>query len=209
MKAFFRLVLLCVCGAVIVFSALRLREGAHPEAAPPEVQQAGKDLLRQQLDTIRHTAFGKSPRGQMLSGRISGFLSQDRIIFTSDIVGGEKALCRTDLFGAEIWYIEVTCKDGRYVHQLPHQLAEVVFHEALHSVKGGFNTASIEEECDAFVAGHQAEAACQGLDPKDVVTLEDVPVAQFVARRYVGLEHKPDYVPVEQSLKWLQERSGL
>jgi hypothetical protein len=209
MKSFIRITLLCICGAVIVFFALKMRQDGRPTPAPQEIQNSGKAILKEQLETIRGSEFGKSARGKLLCERVTNFLEQDRIIFTADIMGGEKALCDRDVFGNEIWYIEVSKNQGQYTQQFSHQIAEVTFHEALHSIKGGFYTASIEEECDAFVAGQQAEAASQGIESQDIVTLEDVPVAQFVERSYTGLSHKTDYEPVAESMDWLKKHSGL
>jgi hypothetical protein len=210
MSPILRFNLICIGGAALVLYALNMRQAQNPEAAPHEVQENGKAILKEQLARIRDTEFAKSERGRVLFERVSDFVINNRIVFTSEILGGEKALCKVDLFGDETWYIEVTkTEDGRYVHQAPYQLAEVAFHEALHSIKGGYNSASVEEECDAFVAGNQAEAASQGVDPQDVVMLEDMPVAKFVEKRYEGITHKYDYEPVGQSMEWLKQRSGL
>jgi hypothetical protein len=210
MKSLIRIFLICACGGAIVYWALTMRQSARPQAAPLEIQQEGRAHLHAQLRTIQDTEFGRSLRGQVLSARISAFLEQDRIIFTSELADGENAICVKELLGDETWYILVTKgSDGRYVQLNAQQIAEVTFHEALHSVQGGLHNGSIQEECDAFVAGLQAEAASQGVETLDVITLEGVPVAQFVNRKYIGLSQKPDYQPVVESLDWLKKRSGL
>jgi hypothetical protein len=211
MGNFLKYAILIMCGVIAVHSALTIREGFGPEAAPEEVQTAGMAVLQDQLVKIRGTEFGKSERGRLLFDRVEKIMDQKKVVFTAEILGGENALCKCDFIGGETWYIEVKLnEDGSYTHLPPHQLIEVAFHEALHSVKGGFGgKASIEEECDAFVAGHQAEAAVQGIEPQQVVILEDVPVAKFVARSYAGIEHNPEYQPVVESVEWLKSRSGL
>lgn len=211
MARLLKIAILFVSGIIIIHAALIVRESFGPEAAPQEVQDLGIKMLEEQLVKIRSTEFGKSERGRILFDRVEKIVDQKKLIFTSEILGGEKALCKCDFVGGEIWYVEVKRnEDGSYTHQLPHQLIELAFHEALHSVKGGFGgKASIEEECDAFVAGNQAEAAVQGVEPQAVVILEDVPVAKFVERSYAGIAHQADYVPVVESFEWLKKRSGL
>jgi hypothetical protein len=211
MARLLKIAILVMCGVILVHSALVVRDGFGPEAAPEEVQATGMSVLQEQLVKIRSTEFGKSERGRLLFDRVEKIMDQKKIIFTSEILGGENALCKCDFIGGEKWYIEVKRnEEGTFTHLPPHQLIEVAFHEALHSVKGGYGgKASIEEECDAFVAGHQAEAAVQGIEPQQVVILEDVPVAKFVARSYVGIEHNSQYEPVAESFDWLKKRSGL
>jgi hypothetical protein len=103
----------------------------------------------------------------------------------------------------------IEMKDGRYLHQLRWQIAESLFHEALHSVKGGLSGACFEEECDAFTAGLSAESASNGVVSPEIFTIDGKSVAEFVAASYPKARRDRGYTPVGASREWLCRRTGM
>jgi len=152
------------------------------------------------------TEFGRSRRGTLLAGVIEQFIQSERLVFTTDRTA--QAVYRREWGGAETLYVRVMCHSGKYKHLDPDDIAEAIFHEAVHAVEGG-NAESIDEECDAFMAGLCAGAAVTGVAVEDIPRLSGVPVATFVEREYEHLERAPDYRPVGETAQWLSERTGL
>ncbi len=96
----------------------------------------------------------------------------------------------------------------RLAQQTREEVAEGLFHEAVHACRTEVPT-SIEEECDGFAAGLCGAAADQGRTPPELLTIEGQSVAEFVLQQYPDLPRRPDYEPVGESCPWLARRTGL
>ena len=176
--------LLALIGLLLVIILAAYRHSLLPEEAPAGIRESGIQLIRENLDMIRNSRFGESQRGGLLSDRVAQFLKEDRIHFSSKL-GGPRGMWRNSIIGRERIYLRVLeMNHGRYVHQLPDQLIEVVFHEAVHSLHGRFHRSSIEEECDAFVAGMTAEALVRGEALPSVFIIDGVSLGEFVLNAY-------------------------
>lgn len=185
-----------IAGILCIAAALIYRASLRPEPAPLEVQNSGKAIIRAELVKLGKTDFGKSRRGQLLLAEVSSLLEEDRIVFSSRM-NGPRGLCWRELAGPRIVFIRVLEMNyGKYLHQLPCQISEALFHEAVHSIKGSFHGTSIEEECDAFAAGVYAEFASRGVEPPELLTMDGMPIAEFVIQSYPESPRKPDYQPV-------------
>ena len=198
-----------VLGILCIVAALMYRRSLRPEPAPAHVQDAGKSIIRSELVKMAQTEFGRSERGQLLTAEVSSLLEQNRIIFSATM-GGPRGFYWRELIGPKIVFIRVLeLNHGHYLHQLPGQISEALFHEAVHSRKGSFHGTSIEEECDAFAAGLCAETASRGVIPSQTLTMDGIPLAEFVIKSYPKSPRNTDYAPVGKSLQWLNDRAGL
>lgn len=204
-----RKAILLTVGAVLIAEALIYKASLAPSAAPDPVQESGKAIARQELRKLLHTPFGQSTRGSLILNEIQKLLDNDIIVFSADLNGPRGSSWRTILGHRTIYVKVLEMNNGRYLHQLPWQITEVLAHEALHSIKGGVHGASTEEECDAFAAGECAEAASRGIKESLLLTVDGLPLAQFVERAYADIDRDPNYEPVGESLEWLIERTGL
>jgi hypothetical protein len=179
-----------------------------PTSAPREVQLSGIENLRAILSDVAESPFGRSARGRALTQRIESALQAGKITFSTEISG--RAAHRTPLVGGDTWYIMVLeMNHGRFLHQAHWQLAEVIYHEAVHNISGGVGHGSIEEECDAFAAGLQAEHVMRDAPPPTPLIMDGLPVADFVRQKYARLSSSPDYQPVGTTLTWLQSATEL
>ena len=99
----------------------------------------------------------------------------------------------------------------KYLHQRNSQIIEIITHEAVHSLKNTFSlfSVSIEEECDAFTAGIEATVISEGHEPAEILSIDGLPVAEFVKKSYKWARHEYDYKPIGESLVWLKKRTGL
>ena len=86
---------------------------------------------------------------------------------------------------------------------------EALVHETVHSLKGNPRRASIEEECDCFVAGLQAAAVAAGEVEPGLFRVDGRPVAEFVRERYPKARASSAYEPVGVDRAWLATRAGL
>ncbi len=190
-------------------AAIAVSHARRPAAAPRDMQEGGKAIIRAELPKLIASDFGRTKRGKLLIAEVQSLLKDDRIVFSSALKG-KRGLSWSEWWRPRIVYIKILrVNREKYLHQMPSQLIEVLFHEALHSIKGGFHATSIEEECDAFAAGLCAEAASQGIEPPDILRIDGKPVAEFVMASYSGAPRKPDYQPVGESIEWLRKRTGL
>ncbi len=116
----------------------------------------------------------------------------------------------TSTFGKERIYIRILeMNHGRFLHQLPHQMMEAVFHEAVHSTHGRFHRPSFEEECDAFIAGMTVEAIVKGEDIPDLFRIDGMTLGRYLLGAYADLAKNPDYRPVGMSLRDIMALAGL
>ena len=204
---FIRLGAIVVVGAVAIALASLYRRSRRPKAAPDAVQRAGLKMVAEVLERIGTTDFGRSKRGQLLAETVRGFVRRGRVVFTAEIAA--QALYRRELDGYQVLYVQVQRLGGRFAHQPREGVAEGLFHEAVHARQRHRGGASIDEECDGYAAGLCAGAAVEGRTPPELLTLDGVPVATFVARAYPNLSRDPDYQPIGESRQWLLKRTGL
>jgi len=202
-----RLGIILAVGTACIIAAAIYGPSGRRTPAPPETQEEGIALVRDILRRVRPTEFGRSPRGTLLSETIEDFLQRGRLIFTPDIAS--QALYRREGTGYAVLYVKALRIGGRVVHQTPEEVAEGIYHEAVHASQRHEHGSSIEEECDGFCAGLCAGAAVTGRAEPELLTIEGAPLAQFVTTSYPELPRKPDYQPVSASLDWLKRRTGL
>ncbi|MHC4248313.1 MAG: hypothetical protein ACYS9X_04220 [Planctomycetota bacterium] len=201
-----RLGLILALGAAAIAVAAVYRSSIRPDPVPPDVAARGLADVRAILDLIGASEFGKGPRGAALTGEIERFLEDGRLVFTADISG--EALYRKEFCADPVLYVGVFgCPRG---HLLPDraEIAERLYHEALHSVKrSGRKTR--EEECDAYCAAEEARASVDGRAPAFPLEREGRPLWEWVAATYEDAASDPAYVPVGQGLEDLMEKAGV
>jgi hypothetical protein len=201
-----RLSLLLALGAGAILAAALYTRGGRREPAPEAVQREGLRLVEDILERVADTEFGRSERGRRLAEAIRTFLRQGRVVFTAEIPS--QALYRREPNGEQFLYVRVLRLGGRLVQQTREEVAEGLFHEAVHACCAEVPT-SIEEECDGFAAGLCGAAADRGRPPPELLTIEGQSVAEFVLQQYPALPRRPDYEPVGESRAWLIRRTGL
>lgn len=201
-----RLAVIVAVGGACIAGAAWYRRSLRPKPVPPEVQAEGEARVRDLLADVAETEFGKSQRGTLLSGAIERLMRQGKLVFTTE--RRAQALYRREWGGYEILYVRAMCHRGIYKHLDPEDMAEAIFHEAVHVLEGG-NSQSIDEECDGFAAGLCAGAAVTGRAAPEQLKLSGLPVAEFVTRGYPDLTRNPSYAPVGELREWLATRTGL
>jgi hypothetical protein len=173
------------------------------------MQTTGKAIIRAELAKLGHSDFAGTERGRLLIAEVESLLGHNCIIFSAQLKG-HRGLSWADWWGPRIVFIRIIeVNDNKYIHQLPSQITESLFHEALHALRGKFHRTSVEEECDAFAAGLCAEAASKGIHPPDLLTVDGKPLAEFVMTSYPGARRDPGYQPLGESTDWLRARTGL
>lgn len=202
-----RLAVIVAAGGACIFAADRYRRSRRPAPAPPDVQRHGIELVEGILAKVAGTPFGQSERGKALAGTIRRFIGRGSVIFTADIAS--QALYRREFLGHEALYVKALAIGGRLVQQDLELIAEGVFHEAVHALRGGGGRVSIEEECDGFAAGLAAGAAIAGHHLPEPLLIDGRPVAAFVRMAYPDSPRDPAYEPVGESRQWLARRTGL
>ena len=202
-----RLAIILVVGGACIFAADWYRRSKRPAPAPADVQRQGIELVKGILAKVAATDFGQSARGQMLADTLARFMARDRLIFTAAIA--PQALYRREFLGYDALYVKAMEIGGRLVLRDDEIMAEGVFHEAVHAIRGGSERASIEEECDGFAAGLAAGAAVTGLPLPEVLLIDGKPVADFVQKAYPTNPRSPAYQPVGETRDWLRRRTGL
>jgi hypothetical protein len=200
-----RLGILLAVGAVAITAAAFLPRSGRRSPAPEAVQREGLRLVDDILARVGATPFGRAERGRLLAETVRGFVQRGRLVFTTGIQS--QALCRREA-GDGFLYVRVLLLGERLAHQTKEEIAEGLFHEAVHA-RDASDESSVEEECDGFAAGLCAGAAVLGRSAPDLLTLEGQPVAEFVVGQYLGLPRSARYVPVGESREWLFRRTGL
>jgi len=201
-----RLGLILLVGALAIVAAAVHRSSLRPGPVPPEVAERGLADVRAVIDIVRGSEFGKSERGSTLTDEIERFLDDDRIVFTADIAG--EALYRKEFGSAPVLYIGVYGAVRGYLLPDRGEIAQRLYHEALHSVKGAAHK-SLEEECDAFCAAEEARAAVDGRPPAFPLRRDGRPLWEWVAAAYRDVKSNPSYVPVGQTPEDLAEKAGI
>ncbi len=196
-------------GALLAALVMAWSHGRCPSPAPPDVQRSGQAKVRDLIAQVRTAPFGQTERGRRLSEALQRQLDQQAIVFSGDM-GGPRGQTRFRWFRPPLVYIRaIQVNETTWLHQLPWQLAEALYHEAVHVINGGFRRASFEEECDAFCAGLQAEAAVRG-DPAwpARLTIDGLSVATFVRQSYPRAPRQPGYQPIGIDRAWLRQQAG-
>jgi len=209
MSARARIAALLAVGTVLISAASAWQDARLPESAPPAVHEAGIAELRAIVAQVEASDFGQRERGATLTARLIRLIEADRIRFSA-VLGGPRAQMHSRLFRRSLLYVRVLQpSETVWLHQLPHQLAEAVYHEAVHFEKGGFGRASFEEECDAFLAGLQAEAVILKRPMPEPPTIDGMTVAAFVRQAYPRAPRRPRYRPVGKDRDWLRHHAGM
>jgi hypothetical protein len=204
-----RLCMLLGVGLMCVAAAAAHKHAQRPAPAPVEVQESGRAIIRQELERISASEFGQSERGRMLLDEIRRLLKADRIVFSAELPG-KRGLSWREKGGTQTVFIMVLeMNGGKYLHQLPFQVSEALFHEAVHSLKSGVHGSCIEEECDGFAAGLTAQMVSIGVELPELFTMDGMPLGEFVASRYPELCSNPDYKPVGRTIEWLRKQARL
>ncbi len=207
LRAGWRKLALLATGAVLVIAAVAIQDARLPETAPLAVQARGYAKLRAILAHVAASDFGRRERGARLTAILEHLLETDRICFSATL-GGPRAQLYSRLFHRPLLYVRILRPgEDRWLHQLPHQLAEAVYHEAVHFARGGLGQASFEEECDAFLAGLDAEAILLDIPPPDHPTIDGMTVAAFVRQAYPHAPRNPRYRPIGKDRDWLLKRA--
>jgi len=204
-----RIGLILLLGALSINALIGYKIFNMPQPAPDTLQTSGQNIIQAELKIISNSAFGRSKRGQIIITEIQRLLDEDQIIFSSDL-NGPRGLTCTPLFGPKRIYIKVLeMNHGKFLHQLPWQLSEALFHEAVHSLNKSFHGNSIEEECDAFMAGAFAESVSRNITPPTILQMDGIPIIRFVKQSYPAISHNPRYQPIGITLEQLKQRTGL
>lgn len=200
-----RLGLILALGAAAIATAAVYGSSKRPRPVPPEVAARGLADVRVVLDLVGASEFGRSERGAILTGEIERFLEDGRLVFTADI--STEALYRKEFCKAPVLYIGVFgCPRG---YMLPDrgEIAERLYHEALHSVKRSAGK-SYEEECDAYCAAEEARAAVEERAPAFPLKRDGGPLWAWVTVTYEDATSNPAYAPVGRSHEELTEKAG-
>ncbi len=206
MKLRIRTVLLL---AILLILCPFAMEARYPTLAPQAVQDEGRTFAQVTLERLLPTPFGRSTRGQALIHTARETLNEKRVFFSAAL-GGPRGQSIVRLFGRRRIYLKVIqVNDEVYLHQRDWQLAEALIHESVHARVGGIRTASFEEECDAFAAGLQAEAAIRKVTPTTPLTIDRLPIAEFIRRQYPRIKSRPDYQPVAITREELGRLAGF
>ena len=204
-----RLILIGSVGIFLFLSLVLYRIAQLPEPAPETMQVSGMQIIRDELEKMRESSFGRSPRGTILCDRVENFLEEGRIIFSSQL-GGPRGVWHQSILGKEKIYVRILENNNDYfIHQLPYQMMEAIFHEAVHSAHGRFHRNSIEEECDAFVAGMTVEALIKGKSVPDVFIIDGKTLGDYLLAAYSDLPRNPDYRPIGITLEEIYRRSNI
>jgi len=204
-----RVGVILLLGAIAVIALVGYKMFRLPGAAPADIQTSGYKIIRSELEVISNSDFGRSERGKMLVSEIRRQLDVNRIVFSSDLKGPRGLTVSPILFSRRIYIKVLEMNHGKYIHQLPWQLSEALFHEAVHSLNSGYHGNSIEEECDAFMAGVTVEAISRGEPPATILTMDGMPVGEFVKQSYRKIPRNPDYKPIGITLQSLKEHTAL
>lgn len=198
-----------MAGVVSISALVGYKTFNMPNPAPDAVQTSGQRIIKAELKIISNSDFGRSIRGQMIITDILKLIDEKRIIF-SYALNGPRGLTCTPLFGSKRIYIKaLEMNHGKYLHQLPWQLSEALFHEAVHSLNNNFHGNSIEEECDAFMAGAFAEYTSRNITTPAILKMDELPIVQFVKQSYPAISHNHRYHPIGITLEELKQRTGL
>lgn len=59
------------------------------------------------------------------------------------------------------------------------------------------------------MAGAMAEAVSRGETPPAILTMDGIPIGEFVKQSYKKIRRNPDYKPIGITLQSLKEHTGL
>ncbi len=201
-----RLGIVLALGTAAIAAAAVYRSSVRPEPVPPEVAERGLADVRAVLYLVRASDFGRGERGAVLTAEIERFLEDGRLVLTADISG--EALYRKELCAAPVLYVGVYGCPRGYLLPDRSEIAERLYHEALHSVKRS-DRKVYEEECDAYCAAEEARAAVEGRAPDFPLERDGRPVWEWVTATYEDAASDPAYAPVGRSIGDLAEKAGM
>jgi len=199
--------MLLIVGAALLFGMRAWQASQLPVAAPEPWQSSGRAIIEEQLAVIRDSPWGQTERGRLLADRVQLFLDEDRVVFSAEL-GGPRGMWSRGLLLDERIYIRILPMTNGYLHQLPGQIMEAIFHEAVHSLHGPFHRNSLEEEADAFAAGLVAELIVNGEPVPPVLMIDGLPLWEFVRQAYPNEPSNASYEPIGVSLEEIYHSSG-
>jgi hypothetical protein len=177
----------------------------RPRELPPEEAQVGLAQVREVIDLIRKSEFGRSDRGRRLTAEADALARRGGIRFCPDL--GVEALYRKELGRRPVLYISVLRHRNGVLWPSQTELAERIYHESLHAVVRSKRKCR-EEECDAFCAAEEAAAAIEQRSPACPVRRDGLTVWQWVRRAYAQHPSDPDYQPVGYTPEQLAVMAG-
>jgi hypothetical protein len=175
----------------------------RPRLVPDDVVREAHTALEAALAKVAASPFGQTERGRALTQEARRYLDDGRLLFAQDM--GKVAMLREEFARRPVVYVNVPRFSSGHAIPDPATLVRAVYHEMIHSIQ---DTGSYEEECDAFVAASQADAALRGLPVEFPVTRDGMPVARWVRRLYRGKKASPEYKPLGHDRAWLARASG-
>ncbi|MBT3191504.1 MAG: hypothetical protein HN341_03010 [Verrucomicrobia bacterium] len=184
-------------GVAWLLAILSYQHAFRLVAAPEDVQASGLAIVREELVVLEHSDFGRGRRGSLIVGEVRQLLAEERVVFAP--MTTTRGLTWDPILGGKVIYIKVIELGGdKFLHQRPSGIMEALVHEAVHSLKNTRRRISVEEECDAFSAGMVAAAFVAGNPPPSVLSVDGLPVAEFVEKAYPKAPQDPGY-------KWVGE----
>lgn len=201
-----RLAVLVALAAVAIAAASVYRRSLRPKTVPPDVAAKGLAEARRVVDLVRRSEFGRGERGRALSVQAASFLEGGRLMFSTEL--RTEALYRKEPGAAPVLYIGVFGCPRGFVLPGRGELAERIYHEALHAVKRA-DRKTYEEECDAYCAAEEARSAVEGRSPSFPVERDGEVLWLWVTSTYVHARSDPEYAPVGQTLRELARKAGI
>jgi len=193
-----RLALIVALGAVAVVMAQRYLESKRPPLVPADVAEKCRKELGEALAAVASSRFAQTERGRILTREVQRYLDAGRIQFSHGM--GKQALFRKELLRRPVIYINVPIISGRHIPPDRVTMVEAVYHELLHAIQ---SRSCYEEECDAFVAAAQAEAALEHTEPEFPILRDGQPLGKWVRAAYPNARPDPAYAPLGHDREWL------
>lgn len=200
-----RVGVLLVLGLGLAVAAHIHSTGRRPPELSAELAEAGNRKVREVLEIIGESEYGRSTRGAILTAKARAMMEDRRIRFSPNLP--QEALCWKEWLREPVLYISVFFHKDRVSWPPRSSLAERIYHEALHAVVGG-NRPSRQEECDAFCAAEEAAAAVSGRIPQYPVMRDGKTVWTWVSEVYTESRSFPKYEPVGCAQQELAARTG-
>ncbi len=216
-----RFALIVGLGAVAIAAAYFYGRSHRPETVPGDVAERGLAEVREVLRLVEASEFGRSERGAALTSCANRFVEEDRVRFSAHLK--TEALYRKEPGRAPVLYISVFAWSRGFVLPSRGELAERIYHEALHAVKRS-GRKSFEEECDAFCAAEEARAAGEVRPPVFPLRRDGEILWRWVVGTYkdagpfrpdtvdptnIRARSAPGYAPVGRTLDELARKAGI
>ncbi|MCC6580057.1 MAG: hypothetical protein IT440_06410 [Phycisphaeraceae bacterium] len=207
MRLHWRMTLILVVGLTAIGLATRYRQSQRPTPAPASVQAQGLARVSQVINRLRQTPWGNTLRGDTILTKLEQLRDARRIVFATHM--DSLGITYKEYTGNVTIYIRVFRADDQ-TYAVPSNilLADTLCHETVHALHPLHRT-TFNEECDAFLAGLDAQSSYCGWNPLHMPTVEDDSVAEFIRRKYPGIPTETDYRPVAAEWSWVRQRAGL